>query len=254
MDAIILAAGRGQRLADFNPDGRPKCLLEFGGRSLLARELADLAALGVARVELVVGYEADRVIEHVGRLDRRPEVTFTYNPRYRDGSVLSLRLARDTLTAAGDFLLLDADVLYVRGILERLVSSEHRNVFLLDRHFTPGDEPVKIALREGRMVEFRKALAPELAYDTLGESVGFFRFDGAMGAEIERACAAYEAEGLADAPHEEVLRDLLLREPDRFACEDVSGLAWVEIDFPEDVERAIKEVLPAIETGQGDTG
>ena len=39
MHAIILAAGRGNRLADFNPDGRPKCLMEFGGRSLLARQL-----------------------------------------------------------------------------------------------------------------------------------------------------------------------------------------------------------------------
>ena len=39
MHAIIRAAGQGNRLAEFNPDGRPKCLLEFGGRSLLARQL-----------------------------------------------------------------------------------------------------------------------------------------------------------------------------------------------------------------------
>jgi choline kinase len=49
-----------------------------------------------------------------------------------------------------------------------------------------------------------------------------------------------------DAPHEEALRDVLLAMPAEFACEDVSGLPWLEVDFPEDMERAIKLVLPAI--------
>ena len=37
MHAIILAAGRGSRLSEHNPEGDPKCLMEFGGCSLLAR-------------------------------------------------------------------------------------------------------------------------------------------------------------------------------------------------------------------------
>ena len=47
MRAIILAAGRGSRLAGDNPEGLPKCLLSFDGRSLLARHLENLAAIGV---------------------------------------------------------------------------------------------------------------------------------------------------------------------------------------------------------------
>jgi choline kinase len=38
----------------------------------------------------------------------------------------------------------------------------------------------------------------------------------------------------------------LLALPRAFAYEDVSGLPWIEVDFPEDVERAIKEILPEI--------
>jgi len=246
MEAIILAAGRGNRLAEFNPDGRPKCLLEFGGASLLERQLACLIDCGVRRVELVVGYEADRIIEHVGALGRRPEVRFSYNPRYLDGSVLSLEVARDTLNFGQDVLVLDADVLFHPAIMRRLVRSTHANCFLLDRSFEDGDEPVKIAVRGGTMVEFRKSLAPDLEFDAIGESVGFFRFDARTSAELALACAAYDAEGLADAPHEEVLRDALLRDPGRFGYEDVSGLPWLEIDFPEDVERVVKDVLPAI--------
>lgn len=246
MDAIILAAGRGNRLREFNPDGRPKSLLEFGGKSLLARELQYLAEFGVQRVELVVGYEADQVIEHVGNLQQRPDVSFAFNPHYEDGSVISLLAARERLLAGNDCLVMDADVLFEPRILQRLMTCAAANVFLFDGDFEPGDEPVKIAVHQGRMVEFRKRLAPGLEYDQLGESVGFFRFDAATCIDIASGCARYEAEGLGDAPHEEVLRDVLLADPARFVFEDISGLPWLEVDFPEDIERAVKEILPAI--------
>ena len=246
MHAIILAAGRGNRLADFNPDGRPKCLLEFGGRSLLARQLDSLFQAGIRHVTLVVGYEADLIIDHVGTLASRPEVAFVYNPAYLKGSVLSLLAAKDVMNSGETVLVLDADVLYHPRILQTLVESPNPNCYLIDRDFAAGDEPVKIAIHEGKMVEFRKALPAGLEFDILGESVGFFKFDGEIAAEISRTCSGYNTDGLLGAPHEEALRDVLLAMPSAFACEDVTGLPWLEVDFPEDIERAIKEVLPAI--------
>ena len=246
MHAIILAAGRGKRLEGHNPDGHPKCLMQFGGRSLLARHLELLYRFGVQNADLVVGYEADRIIEHVATLNSRPDVAYHFNPRYEQGSVISLWAAADTLCAGQPVLVMDADVLYHPGILQRLVETRTENCYLLDRDFVPGDEPVKIAVRGGVMVEFRKRLEPGLDYDMLGESVGFFRFGPDCAAALAARCARYDAEGLADAPHEEALRDELLARPGDFGFEDVSGLPWIEIDFPEDVVRAEEEVLPAI--------
>ena len=246
MHAIILAAGRGNRLAEFNPDGRPKCLLEFGGRSLLARQLDILFQLGVRQVTLVVGYEADLIIDHVGTLASRPEVAFVYNPAFTLGSVLSLLAAKEAMTSGETVLVLDADVLFHPQIVQRLIESPQQNCFLIDRDFAQGDEPVKIAIHQGKMVEFRKKLTDGLEYDSLGESVGFFKFNSECATEIAKTCADYKTEGLLDAPHEEVLRDVLLAQPSMFACEDISGLPWLEVDFPEDVERAIKQILPAI--------
>jgi choline kinase len=247
MQAIILAAGRGNRLAELNPDGRPKSLLEFNGRSLLARQLDILFGLGVRQVTLVVGYEADQIIEHIGTLASRPEVAFVYNPAYTDGSVLSLLAARDALTSGDDVLVMDADVLFHPRIMQLLIESTIPNCFLIDKDFEPGDEPVKIAIDQGKMVEFRKKLPTDLQYDTVGESVGFFKFNGEVATRIAKACAAYRTEGLLDAPHEEALRDVLLAQPGDFACEDINGLPWLEVDFPEDIERAIKQILPAIQ-------
>jgi len=246
MHAIILAAGRGNRLADFNPDGRPKCLLEFGGRSLLARQLDSLFQVGIRHVTLVVGYEADLIIDHVGTLSSRPEVAFVYNPAYLKGSVLSLLAAKEVMTSGETVLVLDADVLYHPRIMQTLVESPNPNCYVIDRDFAAGEEPVKIAIHEGKMVEFRKVLPADLKFDTLGESVGFFKFNGDIAAEISRTCYGYNTDGLLGAPHEEALRDVLLAMPSAFACEDVTGLPWLEVDFPEDIERAIKEVLPAI--------
>lgn len=247
MHAIILAAGRGNRLAEFNPDGRPKCLLEFGGRSLLARQLDILFRYGIRQVTLVVGYEADQIIDHVGGLSSRPEVAFVYNPAYIDGSVLSLLTARNALNSGVSVLVLDADVLFHPRIMQLLIESPVPNCYLIDKDFVAGDEPVKIAINKGEMVEFRKKLPANLDYDTLGESVGFFKFNGEVAARIAKACTDYKTEGLLDAPHEEALRDVLLASPTDFACEDINGLPWLEVDFPEDVERAIKQILPAIQ-------
>jgi len=246
MHAIILAAGRGSRLAEHNPDGHPKCLMEFGGRSLLDRHLDVLNQLGVRKCDVVIGYEADRIVEHVGTLFSRPEIAYHFNPQYRQGSVLSLLAARETLESGVPVIVMDADVLYHPDILQRLVDTEVENCYLLDRDFVDGDEPVKIAIQEGKMVEFRKRLTEGLSYDTIGESVGFFRFGPECAALIAAECAGFEDSGLGDEPHEEALRNVLLRQPGSFGVEDVSGLPWIEIDFPEDVVRARDEVLPAI--------
>lgn len=246
MHAIILAAGRGKRLAEHNPDGHPKCLMEFGGLTLLARHLDLLNRFGIRNADLVVGYEADWIIDHVGSLSSRPDVAFHFNPRYEQGSVLSLWAAGETLQSGIPVLVMDADVLYHPAILRKLLETDIDNCYLLDREFVHGEEPVKIAVRDGLMVEFRKEVDENLSYDTIGESVGFFRFGPDCASDIARECARFDAEGLADAPHEEALRNVLLAQPESFGFEDVSGLPWIEIDFPEDVVRASDQILPAI--------
>lgn len=247
MQAIILAAGRGSRLAQYNPDGRPKCLLEFDGRSLLQRHLHLLHHFGVKTLHLVTGYESEQIIDHIAILDSRPELVFHYNPRYLEGSVISLATADEALKRGEDVILMDADVLYHPQILYTLMSSRHKDCFLVDQGFAPGDEPVKVCIQDDTIIEFRKQLAEDLVYDTIGESVGFFRFSPETSKDVADLCQAYDRQGRGEQPHEEVLRDLVRKHPGRFGWEDVTGLPWLEIDFPEDVERARDTILPAIQ-------
>ena len=59
MTAIILAAGVGKRL-HVASGGRPKCLIEIGGKSLLQRLLESLAASGVDEAVVVTGFGAEK--------------------------------------------------------------------------------------------------------------------------------------------------------------------------------------------------
>lgn len=247
MRAIILAAGLGKRLTPPGATPPPKCLLQFGGHSLLERHLRLLRQAGVDDVVIVVGYAPQQIEAELGRLWWTPQPQLLHNPRYELGSVLSVHCAVAALTAGGDVLLMDADVLYDQRMLQALCAGSHADRLLMDRGFQPGEEPVKICLKDGLPVELRKRLAPDLAYDSWGESVGFFRFTEATARRFAAIVAGYIDTGRADQPHEEAVRDLLLERPRAFDSADVTGNPWLEIDFPADLVRAQNEVLPLLQ-------
>ena len=248
--AVILAAGVGRRLgAGDNP---PKTMLNFGGKTLLERHLAALQASGIEDVSITVGHGRELIEAEVLRLGWRDRVSFVFNPRFREGSLVSLWAQSARLRSGRPLLLMDGDVLYDWRMIERLVGASGENILLVDRDIEPGDEPVKICFRRGRIVDFRKR--PEHAHDWHGESVGFFRLTGAMAAALADRCADYLGNGHTHLEYEEAIRDLILAEPDRFSAADVSALPWIEIDFEADIARARSEVLPCLEASPENGG
>jgi choline kinase len=248
MRAIILAAGRGLRLQQADDRQLPKCLLQFGGMTLLERHLRMLKNVGVEEVVLALGYRHERVAAELDRLRWQPRPEIVLNPRFELGSVLTVHSAADAMLRGGDVLLMDADVLYDERIARALVAGRKPvNRVLIDRDFEAGDEPVKLCIKDGVPIELRKQLAPDLHYDTIGESVGFFRFDPAGARRLAELVAGYVERDCAHMPHEEAVRDLLRERSQVFEVADVTGAPWIEIDFPTDVVRAAHEVLPQLE-------
>jgi choline kinase len=231
MRAIILAAGRGIRLQQPQEQQLPKCLLPFEGRTLLERHLLLLRKAGVHEVVLALGFRHHLVQAELERLRWQPRPEIVLNDRFELGSVLTVH----------------TDVLYHEGIMSALLAGHKPvNRILIDRDFEAGDEPVKVCVRDGVAIEFRKQVATGLKYDTIGESVGFFRFDAAGARRLATLVAGYVDGGRANLPHEEAIRDLLLERSQIVDVADVTGLPWIEIDFPSDVIRAACEVLPQL--------
>jgi choline kinase len=248
MRAILLAAGRGMRLQQAADQQHPKCLLRFGGMTLLERHLRLLRRAGVEEVVLALGWRHELVAAELDRLTWRPRPQIVLNERFELGSVLTVHTVADAMTRGGDILLMDADVLYHDSIMAALVAGRKPvNRVLIDRDFEAGDEPVKVCVRAGVPIELRKQLAPDLKYDTIGESVGFFRFDERAARRLAAIVAGYVGSGRANMPHEEAVRDLLREGSQAIEVTDVTGAPWIEIDFPGDVSRAAQEVLPQLE-------
>jgi choline kinase len=245
--ALILAAGVGRRLggAEGEHANMPKALLDFGGKSLMARHIESLRGLGIGDITVVIGFEAEQMRAALAALSDGPAVATTVNPDFREGSVVSLWAGRAALRSGRPVVLMDADVLYAPDLLERLVASTWSGCLLLDREIEPGDEPVKLCVRDGQIVDFRKQ--PTEPHDWHGESVGFFKLSPEVAGELADRVEEYVASGRRMMEYEEPIRDMIMASaPDRFGFEDISGTPWIEIDFPEDVVKA-RALLPKIE-------
>lgn len=243
MKAIICAAGKGIRLGA----NSPKVLLEFGGRTLLEWHAIRLRESGVHDVVLVTGFVRERIARVLPEITARHGVSIheLINERFQEGSVLSLALALPEFEGSREpILLMDADVLYPVGMLDRLIRSSHPTALLLDRGYsTNDDDPVLVPVKDGHPFEFRKKWTGQA--DFVGESIGFFKIaPDDLPMLIEETRARTVGREVGDS-YDDVLRAMVLA--GRFGHEDVTGLPWTEIDFPEDLSRARDEVLPQIE-------
>ncbi|MBI4638052.1 MAG: phosphocholine cytidylyltransferase family protein [Candidatus Rokubacteria bacterium] len=240
MRAIILAAGIARRLAPLT-DTTHKCLLPVGGRPMLARMLRALELCGIRETVLVVGHCADQVRALAGDRFGGMAVGYVENPEYAKGSVLSLYAARAYLEAPA--LVMDADVVFPREFLRRLLAAPAPSALLVDRGFRDSGEEVKIFTRADRVIALGKKVVPE-RWDAVGEGVGFFKCGAGDGLEFVRRLEDVIAEGSGVSEYEDALHLLVLQR--HVGWVDITGLPWTEVDFVEDLRRAEADVLPHV--------
>jgi L-glutamine-phosphate cytidylyltransferase len=239
MRAIILAAGRGSRLNGHMHEG-PKALLRVGNASLIERQILLLRQAGIRDIAVVVGCEADAVRQHCGS-----GIAYVENSEYAaTNSLYSLWMAR-TLLLDG-CVVLNCDVLFHPQLLHDLLTARHEAALML-AYRTPedppfGDEEMKVKVRGGRVVDMSKAMD---AGEADGENVGILRFDRGVAPMLVEKLETITAAGGR--------RDWAPRAFAAFAAETplyaigTRGYPWTEIDFPEDYDRAVRDILPQIE-------
>ena len=234
-----MAAGKGARL-NGTAGNLPKCLARVGNVTLVERQIAALRMSGLNDIVVVVGCEAEHVRRSCGR-----GVQFVENTRFaQTNSLYSLWLARPLLLDG--FVVMNCDVLLHPHLLDDLLTARYQDALLVayqdDDRLPLGDEEMKVRTRRGRVVDISKAMPADVAD---GENVGVVKF----GAEGARLLTSILDERVAAGG----LRDWAPRAFAEFArirplyAIGTRGYPWTEIDFPEDYQRAVSEILPAIE-------
>jgi len=229
LQAIILAAGTGSRLGQ----GQPKCLCEIGGRTLLEHQLAALEAVDVEPV-VVVGYRDEDIRALL------PDVRVVLNDRYATtNSLYSFHLAETAID--GDALIFNSDVLFDPAMLDALLA---RGTSALVCDSTSGDaeEQMKIASRDGALLQMRKDLPPA---QCVAENVGLLYLDHAA---LDDAFTAARSMVYQGRGHKEWLASAINRIAWRhpITCVDIAGMPWIEIDYPHDLAHAQQQIWPEI--------
>ena len=239
MKAIILAAGVGKRLWPVTQH-RPKCLIEFGGRSLIHRYLDVLSGLRVRSAVLVVGYKQEMIRAAVGSEYAGIPVSYLVNEQFHRGSISSLWIARAAFD--DDLIIMDADVLFHREILRRLVESRFPNCLLMDETVKQQGEECMVVVEGKRVIALTKHMP--LHYDYAGEGVGFLKVRHADTGHMVASLKAHVDRDVWTMEYEDALRDFFQHVP--VGHEKIGGLPWTEIDFPEDIARAERDILPRL--------
>jgi choline kinase len=122
--AVILAAGRGSRMAHLGED-RPKCLVELEGRPLIDRQIAALRRGGVDEIGVVRGYRAEMI--------DLPGLSYFTNERWAETNMVMSLAAAAPWLRAGPVIVSYADIFYRGELVRGLAAAPGNLVISYDR-------------------------------------------------------------------------------------------------------------------------
>ena len=225
MDAVIIAAGYGSRLASLSPS---KPLTPVCGIPLIEIGIRQAAAAGVTRVVVVTGHKAEAVEGFLAELAQRVTVEIEA-VRVDDWSKPNgYSVMAGAARCAGDYLLMMADHMFDSAILAALrsVGGESRDVTLaIDRHtaspLVDPDDATWVKLdAEGFITAIGKTIP---AWDAV--DCGAFLATPRLAEAIAAAIDAGKSGSLSDGMQ-------WLADRGRAATCDIGTAWWMDVDDP----------------------
>ncbi|HEX6231080.1 MAG TPA: NTP transferase domain-containing protein [Actinomycetota bacterium] len=226
--AVVLAAGRSERLADVTGGGS-KALVRVGGLSLVERAARSLLAAGIEHVVVVVGYQAGPVAAVVNRA-APGRVRAAFAEDWERGNGASLAAAEPHVAEEDLFLLVTTDHVFGEGALDALITAGRPGV-LVDHAPDPEawDEGTRVRLHEEQAVAFSKELGdPSI-------DCGAFLLPRAV-FDAHRRAAARGDSSLAGAVTE------LAREQPLAAIPLPQDAWWQDVDTRDDLRRTARRL------------
>ena len=225
MDALIIAAGYGSRLAAISPS---KPLTPVCNVPIIELSIRQAMLAGITRVVVVTGHEADRLERFLADLSARLGIAIV-PVRLKDWSTPNGHSVIAGATRCdGNYLLMMADHLFDVEILARLINespAEHALTLAIDRRIDnplvdPDDATWVQTDDTGLIRAIGKTITPYNAVDC-----GAFLATPALAPAIGAAIAAGKAGSLSEGV-------TVLAEAGRAGTLDIDDAWWIDIDDP----------------------
>lgn len=239
MQAIILAAGMGKRLKELTSSAT-KCMVSVNGITLIERTLTKLDRLELKRIVIVVGYEAEKLIEYVNQLGIRTPIIYVNNTiYYKTNNIYSLYMAKDYLIE-DDTLLLESDLIFEDAVLKRLVDNPYPSLALVDKFESWMDGTVVTLDEEDNIMDFlgKKNFCFEDT-EQYYKTVNIYKFSkGFSNSHYVPFLEAYCKALGNNEYYEQVLKVITFLDKPELKAARLEGELWYEIDDIQDLDIA----------------
>ena len=236
MKAVVLAAGRGERLWPLTED-TPKPLLPLANKSVLERSLAALVGAGVRQIILVVGFRSEKIRDRLGKGERIGAELKYVRQETAKGTADALGTCSNELKGEDRFLVLYGDDYYETSVPRTFLGKAMQN-----KGVTIGTSNVRDASRFGKIQSERGLVTQILEKASKAEpgqvNAGIYLMDQSIFPAIRKTKRSIRGElELTDA-----LR-ILIREGKRVNTHLLGSRRWVGISYPWDMLEANQWIL-----------
>ncbi len=228
--AVILAAGMGVRLKEFNK-GIPKGFIVLDDKPIIENSVDALLACGINDIIIVTGY-MDEYYENLRCA--YPQIRTVQNEKYSEtGTMYSLWCARNFIKE--DFILLESDLIYETKALSEILESPFNDCILISGKTEAGDE---VFVEEERGFVKQISKNRDELNSIAGEYIGISRISHTLYKTLIETAEEWFDENLNISYDMDCLVKVAAKNPLNIL--KLENLLWAEIDDLSQLNKAKK--------------
>ena len=240
MQALMLAAGMGKRLAKYTKDNT-KCMVEVANEKLIDHAIIAIKKAGIKRFVIVIGYKGENLKKYIlDKYQNELEFVFINNDVYNTtNNIYSFYMAKDEL-AKDDTILLESDIIFDDNLIKEMCEMPEKNVVAVAKYESWMDGTCVTLNDDLTIKKFVEKQAMKVdQLDSYYKTVNVYKFnrDFVMGTYIPFLEAYMKIQGL-NSYYETSLKYICQLPGMEFKAFLMGDRSWYEIDDAQDLDIA----------------